>query len=312
MHTNEGILIGLGGGKDSLVSVELLRTSDADIATWSLNHRPQLTPLVERIGLPHYFVEREWDPNLLRHNAEGALNGHVPISAILAACGVIVAILSGRRDVTVSNELSANEPTLYADGIAINHQYSKSAEFEADFQALLDHVFTNGPRYYSFLRPLSELHIAELFCKTDSLSHYESVFSSCNRAYVHASQQIFWDGTCPKCAFFFLAMAPFAKPEQLTDIFNGKNLLHEPELEQTYRQLLGIAGDKPLECVGEIKESRTAMRLVQGKDTSLVEKYHFDIPDDYDYRALGDHHMPPEIFALFTAGLAALQNERPE
>jgi hypothetical protein len=311
-QTGTGILIGLGGGKDSLVSVELLRRSNANIATWNLNHRPQLTPLVERIGLPHYFVEREWDPSLIKHNAKGALNGHVPISAILAACGTIVAILSGRQDVTVSNELSANEPTLHVDGVAINHQYSKSAEFEEDFQQLLAHVFTDGPRYYSFLRPLSELHIADLFCRTNSLTHYEGVFSSCNRAYVHTSDHIFWDGTCPKCAFFFLAMAPFARLEQLTSIFSGKNLLHTSELEPTYRQLLGIAGDKPLECVGEIKESRTAMRLVQGKDSDLAAKYHFDIPDDYDYRALGDHHMPAEIFMLFRSGLASLHDEQPE
>lgn len=312
VQAGEGILIGLGGGKDSLVSIELLRQSGANITTWSLNHRLQLTPLVKRIGLPHYFVEREWDPSLLTHNAQGALNGHVPISAILAACGTIVAILSGRQDVSVSNELSANEPTLHVDGVAINHQYSKSAEFEADFQELLAHVFVQGPRYYSFLRPLSELHIAELFCKTDSLTHYKDVFSSCNRAYVHTSDHIFWDGTCPKCAFFFLAMVPFARLEQLTTIFSGKNLLHTPELEPTYRQLLGIVGDKPLECVGEIKESRTAMRLAQGQDSELAAKYHFEIPDDYDYRALGGHYMPAEVFELFKSGLASLHGEQPE
>ncbi len=309
---SDGILIGLGGGKDSLVSVELFKRANANIATWSLNHRPQLTPLVERVGLTHFFVERQWDPSLVKHNAEGAFNGHIPISAVFAACGVVVTMLTGRQDVTVSNELSANEPTLHYDGVAVNHQYSKSAEFEADFQGLISHVFTNGPRYYSFLRPLSELRIAELFCRSDSLKHYGGVFSSCNRAYVHSSDHIFWDGTCPKCAFFFLVMAPFAELEQITSIFDGKYLLHEPELQQTYRQLLGIAGDKPLDCVGEIKESRTAMRLAQEKDESLKEKYSFDIPDDYDYKALGQHHMPQEIYELFSSSLGELLGEQPE
>jgi hypothetical protein len=304
-----GILVGLGGGKDSLVSLELLKNSNADVATWSLNHKKQLLLLVEHIGLPHYHVEREWDPRLLELNREGAYNGHVPISAIFATCGTVVAILSGRQDVSVSNELSANEPTLHVDGIAINHQYSKSAEFEVDYQAVLAHVFLNGPRYYSFLRPLSELRIAELFCKADSLNRYKGIFSSCNRAYVHTSDHIFWDGTCPKCAFFFVAMLPFAQVDQLTAIFGGKNLLHESELDQTYRQLLGISGEKPLECVGEIKESRTAMRLCQAKDQSLIDKYHFDIPDDYDFRALGEHHMPADIFTLFQIGLHQLQDE---
>lgn len=309
---SKGILIGLGGGKDSLVSVELFKKGNADIATWSLNHRPQLTPLVERVGLPHYFVERAWDPAISEHGARGAYRGHVPISAIIGACGVIVAILTGRRDVTVSNELSANEPTLHFDGVAINHQYSKSAEFEEDYQGLLAHIFENGPRYYSSLRPLSELRIAELFYKTNGLTRYQGVFSSCNRAYVHGNDHIFWDGTCPKCTFFYLVMAPFAKETELTAIFDGKNLLHDTELERTYQQLLGIAGDKPLECVGEIKESRTAMQLVQEKDPSLQEKYQFEIPDDYNYEALGAHHMPPEIYTLFTRTLDSLLAEQPE
>jgi len=307
-----GVLIGLGGGKDSLVSVELFKKSDTDIATWSLNHRPQLTPLVGRVGLPHYFVERTWDPTISEHGARGAYRGHVPISAIIGACGVIVALLTGRRDTTVSNELSANEPTLHFNGVAINHQYSKSAEFEADYQALLAHLFEGGPRYYSFLRPLSELRIAELFYKTKGLTRYQGVFSSCNRAYAHGTTHIFWDGTCPKCAFFYLAMAPFAQETELAPIFDGKNLLREPELEQTYRQLLGIAGDKPLECVGEVKESRTAMRLAQGHDSSLQEKYQFKIPSSYNYKALGKHLMPPEIYALFTTALQAVLNEQPE
>ena len=47
----------------------------------------------------------------------GALNGHVPISAIISSVGVIVAILTGRRDVVVSNEQTANEPTLKYKGV---------------------------------------------------------------------------------------------------------------------------------------------------------------------------------------------------
>jgi UDP-N-acetyl-alpha-D-muramoyl-L-alanyl-L-glutamate epimerase len=299
----EGLLIGLGGGKDSLVSVEMLRARTPNAATWSVNHRPQLTPLVERIGLPHYWVERELDQSLLEHNANGiALNGHIPISAILAAAGVVVAVLSGRRDVVVSNEQSANVPTLYSDGVAINHQYSKSQEFEQDFQALLEHTLGSGVRYYSFLRPLSELYIAELF-NMIAFNHYRDVFSSCNRAFVHTSDHMFWDGSCSKCAFFFLAMTPFASRETLEALFSGKNLLLTPELQPTYDQLLGIAGERPLDCVGAIEESRAAMRMTQKQYSELRSTYVFDLPTDYDYRALNSHHMPAEIFAFLKEGL---------
>ncbi len=294
----EGLLIGIGGGKDSLVSVELLRGKIDNLATWSMDHRPQLGPLVERIGLPHYWVEREWDRSLLKQNKSGALNGHIPISAILACVGSIVAVLSGRRDVVVSNEQSANEPTLHYEGMDINHQYSKSQEFEQDFQDLLARTLGDHVRYYSLLRPLSELRIAEIFAHV-GFDKYHDFFSSCNRAFTHDSDHIFWDGTCPKCAFIFLAFTPFVSPENLLKLFSGKNLLQDPALEPTYRQLLGIEGDKPLECVGEVKESRAAMHLAAQIYPELAAKYQFEIPESYDYRTLGSHHMPPEIYEHF-------------
>lgn len=291
-----GLLVGIGGGKDSLVSVELLRQSGLDVATWSLNHRPQLTPLIERIGLQHYWVEREWDAQISELNASGAYNGHVPISAIIAATGTIVAILTGRRDHVVSNEQSANEPTLTYQGVAINHQYSKSQEFEQDYQGLLAATFGDSPRYYSLLRSLSELRIAELFAR-HWFDTYRDVFSSCNRAFVHGSDHIFWDGTCPKCAFVYLALTPFLPAEKVQALFGGKNLLLDPALEPTYLGLLGITGDKPLECVGEVKESRAAMREAQKTHPELA-KYQFDIPANYDFRALASHHMPAEVWEI--------------
>lgn len=288
----EGQLVGIGGGKDSLVTVELLK-GKAGIATWAVGHQVQLTPLIQRIGLPHFSVERTWDRQLLTLNEQGALNGHVPISAILACVGTVVAILSGKRDVVVSNESSANEPTLIYDGVAINHQYSKSIEFERDYQDLLASQFGEGLRYYSLLRPLSELRISELFAKL-GYETYKDVFSSCNRAFTHDSHGMYWCGVCPKCAFVFLALTPFIDRVELEKLW-GKNLLLDPSLEPTYKQLLGIEGDKPLECVGEIKESRAAMRLAFEKYPELGEKYDFDLPDNYDWRALEADAVPKDI-----------------
>jgi hypothetical protein len=300
----EGMLVGIGGGKDSLVSVELLRDTAEDLATWSVGYRPQLAPLVERVDLPHYWVDRELDRSLLEHNTKGALNGHIPISAILACAGVVVAVLSGKRDVIVSNEQSANEPTLHYLGVAINHQYSKSGEFEQDFQTYLAHSLGQSVRYYSLLRPLSELRIAEMFA-SHSFDIYHDVFSSCNRAFRHDSDHLFWDGTCPKCAFVFLALTPFLPQTKLEALFSGKNLLKDPSLELTYQQLLGVEGNKPLECVGEIKESRAAMRLATTTYPELVGKYQFELLEDYNYKALGSHHMPIEIYEQFSRLLTA-------
>ena len=301
---NEGLLVGIGGGKDSLVSVELLRGNVDNLATWSMDHQSQLKPLIDRIGLPHFWVSREWDRTLLEHNKSGVYNGHVPISAIIACVGTVTAILSGRRDVVVSNEQSANEPTLHYQGVDINHQYSKSQEFERDYQELLAHTLGEHVRYYSLLRPLSEVRIADIFAHI-GFEKYHDVFSSCNRAFTHDSDHMFWDGKCPKCAFVFLALTPFIAPDKLEALFSGKNLLKDPDLQTTYRQLLGIEGDKPLECVGEVKESRAAMRIAAQIHPELASMYQFELPEDYNYKALGTHETPPEIYELVAQAFTA-------
>ena len=237
----DGLLIGIGGGKDSLVSIEMLRGKSADLATWSVNHREQLTPQVQRIGLPHYWVERVFDKNLLDLNARGALNGHIPISGILACAGAIVAVLSGRRDVVVSNEHSANEPTLQYRGVAINHQYSKSQTFETEFQTYLAQTLGGTVRYYSLLRPLSELRIAELFAKL-CFGKYSDVFSSCNRAFTFDQHHLFWDGSCPKCAFVFLILTPFIARDKLEALFGGKNLFTAAPARTNVSAIIGHRG----------------------------------------------------------------------
>ncbi len=294
--SGNGALVGVGGGKDSLVSIELLRNNETNLTTWSLNHKEQLSPLVERIGLPHLWVERTWDPKVQELNEQDALNGHVPISAILACVGTVTAVLAGKRDVVMSNEQSANEATLTYQGVAINHQYSKSQEFEQDYQALLIRHFGDSLRYYSLLRPLSELRIAEIFAKK-AFSQYKDVFSSCNRAYTLQSNRMSWCGECPKCAFTFLALTPFIPREELEKLWGGKNLLMEPDLETTYKQLLGINADKPLECVGEIRESRAAMTMAQQQYLELLH-YHFDLPTDYNFRTMQQSSMPEEMLRL--------------
>jgi hypothetical protein len=303
--TQSGQLVGIGGGKDSLVSVELLRQYQHGIVTWSVGHRPQLEPLVKQIGLPHLWVERTWDRALLEHNTKGAYNGHVPISAILACVGAVVSVLSGYQDIVMSNEQSANEPTLRYQGVEINHQYSKSLEFETDFQSILSHLFGENIRYYSLLRPFSEVYIAQLFSQI-GFNKYKGVFSSCNQAYAHESNHMFWCGKCPKCAFIFLALTPFVDRAALESLWHGKNLLLDPNLEVTYRQLLGIEGDKPLDCVGEIKETRAAMRLAQAKYPEL-HKFQFKLPDNYDYKALGLHSMPNDTFQQLKQIIASLK-----
>ena len=298
---NKNKLIGIGGGKDSLLTLEILRNSGQPIVTWSVGHRDQLSPLVELMGTKHLFIDRIIDKQILELNSQGAMNGHIPISAILACTGTVVSILSGNCEVVVSNEKSANEPSLSYQGIDINHQYSKSSVFEQDYQEYLKSELDNYSNYYSFLRPLGELYIAELFSKV-GFAKYKSVFSSCNRAFTQNNNQIFWCGECAKCAFSFLIFTPFIDKEELEDLWNDKNLLLDPNLEKTYKELLGINGEKPLDCVGEIRESRLAMEMAK-KIYPELTKYQYELDDNYNYQEIGPDLMPEEVRIILLKAL---------
>jgi len=297
-NTGSGLLIAIGGGKDSLLSYEILSGTSHKIATWSVGHAKQLNPLITKMGSKHFTIERTIDPALLALNETGVYNGHIPISALFGAIGSVLAVITGYRDVVVSNENSANEPTLVYQGVPINHQYSKSSEFEKDYQVYLRNHFDDSLRYYSFLRPLSELYIADLFSKI-CFGKYRSVFSSCNRAFTQHNDTLFWCGKCAKCAFVFLILTPFIQKSELETLFEGKNLLENEELYPMYEKILGIDADKPLDCVGEIEESRHAMKIAQGI-YPRCSRYVFELRPGYDYKQIHSDDMPVEIREVLT------------
>ncbi len=289
-----GALVPLGGGKDSLVSVELLRQANIPLSTWTVSHSDLLAPLIERIGSPHLPVDRQIDPQLLQLNQQGAYNGHVPISAILAFTAVITALLSGKQDIVMTNDATAGEVNLEYHGLQVNHQYSKTLAFERDFQEYVTTNISPSVCYFSLLRPFSELRIAELFTK-HWLTKYQGVFTSCNRNFKQGNvNPLHWCGECPKCAFVFLIFAPFVPKNQLIDLFGGQNLFTKPDLEHTYRELLGIQGHKPFECVGEIKECRQAVQMARATgEYPELDQYQFPA-FEYDYLALQEQAMPEQ------------------
>ncbi len=292
--SGDGMLVGVGGGKDSLLSVELLRDLTG-ITTWTVGHQYQLEPLIQNVELPHIWVTRTYDPKVNELNMKGALNGHIPISAIYACLGTVVGVLTGRSDVVVSNERSADEPTLIYQGVEINHQYSKSSEFETDYQKILGADFGSSQRYYSLLRPLSELRIAELFAN-NCFEKYQYTFSSCNKSLAKPNEPLTWCGKCAKCCFVYLMFAPFVSETKLSLVFK-KNLLLDPLLDSMYRQLLGIEGDKPLDCVGEVRESRVAMEMMK-KVYPELKKYEYDLDENYDYKSIEKDFIPDYIRKL--------------
>ena len=247
----------LGGGKDSLVSVELLKAAGEPAVLFAVNPKKPILDCAERSGLPLVSVGRRLDHKLFALNDAGALNGHIPITAIVSLTALAGAFVFGYDTVVLSNERSANEGNVVYEGRTVNHQYSKTLAFErllADYAAA---QISPDLRYFSLLRPLSELHIARLFAR---VGRYDDVFTSCNRAFTlrDGGARPRWCCDCPKCRFAFLILATAMAPSRLVKIF-GRNLLDDATHLAGYEELTGLSGHKPWECVGEIAESSAAL-----------------------------------------------------
>jgi len=252
-------LVAVGGGKDSIVSIEALKAASVDVTAFGINPRGPIERTAEVAGLDLARATRRIDQCLLALNAEGAPNGHVPVTAINSLIALLTALATGHDTVVFSNEASASYGNQHWAGRDINHQWSKSSFFEG---LLRDSVPAGSPEYVSLLRPLTELRIARAFARHTA---YHRVFTSCNRAFtMRAAADAGWCGECPKCRFVSLVLAPFVPREDLLAIFGGRDLFAEPAQREGYLELLGVEGlFKPFECVGEPDECRVALELIR-------------------------------------------------
>jgi len=260
-----GCLVPVGGGKDSVVSMEVLK--DEDVTVYRINPDATVANVLAAAEREYKtcFVNRKLDPRILEMNKRGFLNGHIPFSAVVAFSTFIAAYLRGIRYIALSNESSANESTVV--GSFVNHQYSKSYEFEADFMEYIGSILETDIRYFSLLRPLSELQIASLFAK---YKKYHKAFRSCNAG----SKQGIWCCNCPKCLFVYIILSPFLSEESLVEIF-GENLLDAEKSEKYFRELTGLDENKPFECVGTRSEVVMCLKkyLEKGGTALLPVKY---------------------------------------
>jgi UDP-N-acetyl-alpha-D-muramoyl-L-alanyl-L-glutamate epimerase len=255
---NETVMVPVGGGKDSVVTIELLQRSGQILAPFILNPRSASWDTLAAAGIAREHAVagyRTIDPLLPELNAKGFLNGHTPFSALLAFVSLLAGGLQGIKHIALSNEASANEATI--PGTDINHQYSKSFQFEMDFRSYVDEYISPGFNYFSFLRPLNELQIAALFTRFPQ--HFSS-FRSCNTG----SKTNIWCGKCPKCLFTAIILAPFLDDESLKDIFK-KSMLDDSNLKPFFDELTGTTTEKPFECVGTIGEVNAAVEAAVKK-----------------------------------------------
>ena len=309
-------LVAIGGGKDSLVSIEALRAAGiAQTVTW-IGASQLIGACAERTGLPTLNIQRQIAPALFEMNRQGAYNGHIPVTAINSAIMVLAALLVDADQVVFSNERSASYGSLIEGAGEVNHQWSKGWAFERMFGEHVQRRIAADLHYYSLLRPLSELAVARQFARS---THYDAHFSSCNRNFHILGERPVnrWCGVCPKCHFVFLALAPFMPKPRLTAIF-GRNLLDEESEIPGYDALLEYRGHKPFECVGEGRESRAALAALgerpEWREDAVVRRFVREILPQLHDEALslealltldGEHRIPPDVWERVRETFAA-------
>jgi UDP-N-acetyl-alpha-D-muramoyl-L-alanyl-L-glutamate epimerase len=263
-----GLLVPIGGGKDSLVLIEAVKHLRPRL--FAVNPHPLVIELANQTGLELLVVRRRLSPELGVLNRAGALNGHVPITALISLMAVVGSFLYGYDAIVMAIERSASEETVVVDGVPVNHQYSKSLDFEVLLQGLVSGFIDPDLRYGSALRPYSELAIARAFAR---LTGYHATFCSCNTVFRQAAgAEDGWCGNCPKCRFVGLMLAPFLTPDAVQSIV-GRDLFADPDQIPGFAALMSD-DDKPFECVGERRESAAAMRILSElpgwMDTTVV------------------------------------------
>lgn len=298
------VLIPFGGGIDSIVTVCELAPKTTRCALFVAERPGERFEAIEApaalTGLTIQRAERLLDEKVLHSEERGYLNGHVPVTGILSAAAVVTALSTGFGAVAMSNESSASVPTLQGPTGPVNHQWSKGIAFERGFRAALSRRIEHF-EYFSWLRNRSELSIAEAFA---AHPEFHGSFRSCNRAFHQdpARRASTWCGTCDKCLFVDLVLAPFMSRDDLNTIFGGKEPLENPALDEQLRVLVGTSRQpRPFECVGDLYECQEALRATTRRsdrhDNEVLQQIAHEITTPESAPQHDDGHFIPERYA---------------
>ncbi len=281
-----GTLALQSGGKDSLLTAELLSESGKEFVSLYISSSDNYPKVLNKIGSELVLSRRNIDHNGLRQaEVDGGKKGHVPVTYIVQSLAIIQAILLNKNEVITSIAHEGEEPHAHIGDLAVNHQWSKTWAAEVAFSDYVSRYISPNLHIRSLIRGYSELRVAEMFVDKVWAKHGHE-FSSCNLAnYKQGNDNsvLKWCGDCPKCANSYLLFAPFLQANELKSLFDNQDLFAKPSLENTFKGLLGIDEVmKPFECVGEVNELSLAYHMSHKKGD--YAQLPFDVPEsDFDY-----------------------------
>ncbi len=286
-YEGDGILTLQSGGKDSLLTAQLLQSAEYDFTPWYLSSSEHHPKILDTFKNPVVGAVRSIDHEALsKAKADGGRNGHVPVTYIVQSIALIQAVLLNKNQVLTSIGHEGEEPHATIGDLSVTHQWSKTWSAEQLYADYVARYISPDITIGSPLRGLTELRIAELFV-AHCWPTYGHEFSSCNMANYQQgadNTKLQWCGNCPKCANSYILFAPFVEPNELQSLFGGQDLFAKPSLQETFKGLLGVEGVmKPFECVGEIDELRHAYTMAQQaawpEGTGAYQAVSFAVPE---------------------------------
>lgn len=287
-----------GAGKDSILSAEILKTSGKQFDFFAFAPTPAHAKIAKLVGAKTIRVDRRRDPRILLIARLFEVSSAYPSVSTFTFIATLLAELLGYNSIIFSNERSADFGNLSYRGLEVNHQWCKSSEAEKMINDYIRAFITPDISTQSLLREFSELEIVRRFVQYPKYLHH---VTSCNsyfwlpRTVQHLNRGSYWCKRCPKCVFLFACYAAFLPKKDVVRMF-GSDLYADTRHLPLIRQILGIEGFKPLDCVGEPEEMilamRTASKLGEYTDEPAMQIFEAHFPSGYDFA-----HLEQKVFS---------------
>jgi len=263
----ERVMLLMGGGKDSLYSYQLLRAAGFDVECFYMTEASRTW---QQLRKTHCALGKEVVQHraFLNANQMGAVEcryqrDYTTQFQVGQALFLSIPYALGRncKYIAIGAERSANGATGNYCGVRINHQFEKSAPFLGILNRHFDARFGNGLRVFSPLHGLFDLGIYARFLRSKKLLDLQSSCGGSNSRQRHC-------GRCEKCAFVAALLAGLSP-----DVGAHGKLFPTNPLEDTalFDEWYQGRFERPLACVGSLRELRTALRLgrARGWDSAI-------------------------------------------